>query len=161
VNQARVQNPDQTEEMRRLMPVTLRFTIYFGFGSVWFSGCVWLVLRYFFETPTEFGFTRHPWEPTLLWIHGALSIAIVYLLGWIMARHASEAWRQHKRRASGGLLTLIVTVLSVSGFMLFFVSDEEWQTWATRVHEIVGLIVTLFAIEHWRVLNGRRARTPA
>jgi hypothetical protein len=23
------------------------------------------------------------------------------------------------------------------------------------VHEVVGLSVTLFAIEHWRVLNGR------
>ena len=78
-----------------------------------------------------------------------------------MARHSSEAWRQHKRRVSGGLLTFIVMVLSVSGFMLFFVSDEAWQTHAAHVHEVVGLLVTLFAIEHWRVLNGRGARTPA
>jgi len=161
MDQACVKDPDPSEEPRRLMPATLRFTIYFGFGSVWFSGCVWLVLRYFFETPADFGVMRHPWEPTLLWIHGALSIAIAYLLGWVMARHSSEAWRQHKRRVSGGLLTFIVMVLSVSGFMLFFVSDEAWQTHAAHVHEVVGLLVTLFAIEHWRVLNGRGARTPA
>lgn len=161
MDEIRVMDAARTEEQRRLMPRVLRYWIYVGFGGVWLSGCGWLILQFFFETRDEFGVTRHPWEPTLLWIHGALSIAIVYLLGWIMARHASEAWRQRKRRVSGGLLTLIVAVLSVSGFLLFFLSDEDWQAQSARVHEVVGLLITLFAIEHWRVLNGRAARAPA
>jgi hypothetical protein len=145
----------RTEEQRRLMPLSLRLTIYFVFGGVWLTGCMWLALHVYFETPDEFGITRHPWEPTLLWIHGVLSIALAYVFGWIMARHASEAWRQHKRRISGGLLTGVVAVLSISGFLLFFVTSDAAQFQSARVHELVGVLVTLFAVEHWRVLNAR------
>ena len=139
----------------RLMPDLLRYCVYLGFGGVWLTGCVWLALHLFFETPDEFGIARHPLEPTLLWIHGVLSIAIAYLFGWIMARHASEAWRQQKRRVSGGLLTTVIVVLSVSGFALFFLTESTWQTQSARIHEILGVAVTLFAVEHWRVVNGR------
>ena len=146
------------EYPRRLMQTGLRFTIYLCAGGVWLSGCLWLVLQEYFATSGDFGVTRHPWEPTLLWIHGVLSIAFAYVFGWIMARHAADAWRQHKRRVSGGLLTCVVVVLSVSGFALFFVTDANWQSQSARAHEIIGLLVTAFAIEHWRVLNGRAAR---
>ena len=150
--------PISAEYPRRLMQTGLRYTIYLCAGGVWLSGCVWLILQEYFATAGEFGVTRHPWEPTLLWIHGVLSIGFAYVFGWIMARHASEAWRQHKRRVSGGLLTFIVVVLSVSGFALFFLTEPSWQTMSARLHEIIGLFVTAFAIEHWRVLNGRAGR---
>lgn len=145
----------RTEEQRRLMPLSLRLTIFFVFGGVWLTGCTWLALHLYFETPDEFGVARHPWEPTLLWVHGVLSIALAYVFGWIMARHASEAWRQRKRRLSGGLLTAVAAVLSISGFLLFFVTNDALQLQSARVHEVIGMLVTLFAIEHWRVLNGR------
>jgi hypothetical protein len=145
----------RTEQQRRLMPLSLRLTIFFVFGGVWLTGCTWLALHLYFETPDEFGVARHPWEPTLLWVHGVLSIALAYVFGWIMARHASEAWRQHKRRISGGLLTAAAAVLSISGFLLFFVTHDALQLQSARVHEVIGVLVTLFAIEHWRVLNGR------
>jgi hypothetical protein len=145
----------RTEEQRRLMPLSLRLTIYVVFGGVWLTGCLWLALHMYFETPDEFGVARHPWEPTLLWVHGVLSIALAYVFGWIMARHASEAWRQHKRRISGGLLTGVAAVLSISGFLLFFSTSDALQLQTARVHEVIGVLVTLFAIEHWRVLNGR------
>jgi hypothetical protein len=139
----------------RLMPDLLRYSVYVGFGVVWVTGCAWLVLHLFFETPDEFGIARHPLEPTVLWIHGVSSIAVAYLFGWLMARHASEAWRQQKRRVSGGLLTAVLLVLSASGFALFFLTDSTWQEQSTRVHEILGVAVTMFAVEHWRVMNGR------
>jgi len=144
----------RTEELRRMMPLGLRYSIYFVFGGVWLTGCIWLVLHLYYAAPDEFGITRHPWEPTLLWVHGVLSIVVAYLFGWTMARHASEGWRLHKRRISGGLLTFVVAVLSISGFMLFFVTSDAWQMQSARVHEVIGVLVTLFAVEHWRVLNG-------
>ena len=136
------------------MPTALRMCVYFTFGGVWLSGCAWLVLREFFQTVGEFGVARHPWEPSLLWIHGALAIVVAYLTGWLMARHASEAWRQHQRRLSGGLLTLVIALLSVSGFLLFFVTDDAWQTRSAYLHDLFGMLVTVFAIEHWRVRDG-------
>jgi hypothetical protein len=142
-------------EVRRLMPTALRMSIYAIFGGVWASGCVWWALRQFFAVPTEFGVTRHPWEPTVGSLHGVLAIATAFLFGWVLARHGSERWQQHKRRISGGLLTAVVAVLSVSGFALFFAIDGNWQSDVGRVHEALGLIATAFGVEHWRASNGR------
>jgi hypothetical protein len=137
------------------MPSGLRSSIYAIFGGAWLSGCVWWALRHFFAVPGEFGVTRHPWEPTAGWLHGVLAIATAFLFGWVLARHGSEGWQQRKRRISGGLMTGIVAALSITGFALFFVSDGDWQADATRVHEALGLLVTAFAVEHWRASNSR------
>ena len=137
------------------MPTALRYAIYGVFGAVWLSGCAWLVLHQFFAKPDEFGQSRHPWEQTFLSAHGALSIASAFLLGWVMAKHASEGWQQRKRRTSGGWLTIVLGAVSVSGFMLFFVAEDAWQLTTARIHEILGLAITLFATEHWRVLQAR------
>jgi FtsH-binding integral membrane protein len=143
----------RSEQLRRIMPARLRYSIYFAFGGLWLSGCGWLLLHQFFESPTEFGEARHPWEPAVLLIHGILSVATAYLFGWIMARHATEAWTLHKRRISGSLLTTLLVVLAISGFALFFLSDDAWQARSAQVHEVLGLLVTLFAVEHWRVVR--------
>lgn len=143
----------RSEQLRRIMPERLRYTVYLAFGGVWLSGCAWLLLHQFFASPTEFGEARHPFEPALLLTHGVLSIVTAYLFGWIMARHAAEAWTLHKRRISGSLLTSLLVILAISGFALFFLSDDAWQLRSTQVHEVLGLLVTLFAIEHWRVMR--------
>ena len=143
------------------MPDRLRYCVYLVFGGVWITGCAWLVLHWLFETPDEFGIARHPLESTMLWVHGVLSIAFAYLFGWIMARHASEAWQQQKRRVSGGLLTTVILALSFSGFVLFFLTDSNWQAQSARIHEILGLVVTLFAVEHWRAVSGRAEASAA
>jgi hypothetical protein len=138
---------------RRRMSVAMRCIVYVCFGGVWLTGCVWLVLDYFFRTPTEFGFERHSWQPSLLTLHGLLSIASAYVFGWLLARHAAEPWRQFKRRSSGGAMTVVVAMLSVSGFALFFLVDSDWQRGASGIHDVVGLLATFFAVEHWRSQN--------
>jgi hypothetical protein len=147
---------DRTDAQRRMMPVALRCAIYVVFGGVWLTGCVWLLLHTYFETADDFGVAQHPWEPVLLRTHGVLSIAVAYLFGWIMARHAAEGWRLRKRRVGGAMFSFVIVVVSVSGFMLFFVANDQLQLQSARLHEVAGLLVTGFAIEHWRVVNGRR-----
>jgi len=149
---------DDRADQRRLMPPRLRLCVYAIFGSVWLSGCVWWVLHRYFAVPGDFGTVRHPWEPTVAWLHGVLAIATAFMFGWVMARHGSEAWQQRKRRLSGGALTAIVAVLSITGFALFFVAEGSLQTDAAGAHEILGLLVTAFAAEHWRATKVRDAR---
>ncbi len=137
------------------MPAGLKYTIYAVIGGVWASGCVWLLLQQYFATTDEFGVRRHPWQPAILSLHGVLSIAASFVLGWVVAKHGSEAWHQRRRRISGGGLTLVLAILSISGFLLFFVTDDTWQFDSARIHEWLGLAATLFGVEHWRVMNGR------
>ena len=131
------------------MPLALRATTYAVFIVLWLSGCVWLVLHEFFAVQSEFGTVQHPWEPTLLLVHGVIAVVALYVLGWLTARHITEKWDQSRRRLSGMALLVLLFVLSASGFALFFLTDDQVRAWNSGLHEIVGLGITLFAIEHW------------
>ena len=97
----------------------------------------------------------HPMEPAILLIHGVIAILAMYVFGWITAHHILRWWPARLRRLSGGTLGAFLGVLTVSGFVLFFVSVDEWQHVAARIHDVLGLCVTVFAIQHWFFVRRR------
>ena len=139
------------------MPVALRVTTYVVFTVLWLSGCIWLVLHEFFATQGEFGTVQHPWEPALLLMHGVIAVFAVYVLGWLTARHITEKLEQSRRLVSGFALLVLLFVLSISGFALFFLTDDRVRAWSSDLHEILGLTITLFAVEHWFFGKPKRA----
>jgi hypothetical protein len=140
------------------MPRRPRFTIYLVMGGLWLTGCWWLALDLLVAKRGPFGATPHPLEPPLLLIHGVAAIFATYVLGWIGARHVVRWWVGGLRRISGIGLALFLAILAVTGFALFFVSDDEWQHAAALVHEVLGVAVTVFAVQHWFY---RRRRDPS
>jgi hypothetical protein len=135
--------------------------VYIVLGSLWFSGCLWLLLDQFFSSAGQFGRTPHPWEPPILMIHGIVALVTMYVLGWVSARHILRWWPGRLRRLSGGTLAAFLALLVLSGFALFFVSDDRWQILAARSHDILGLAVTAFAIQHWFFARRRVMRNAA
>jgi Na+/proline symporter len=114
-----------------------------------------LILDQFDAQRGPFGAIPHPLEPLLLLLHGISSIAAMYLLGWITSRHVLRWWTSGMRRLSGSVLAAMFVLLVVSGFALFFVSEDEWQHGAAVVHEVLGVAITAFAVQHW-FFRGRR-----
>jgi uncharacterized membrane protein len=148
--------------MRRdRMPTPKRWAIYLVLGTLWLSGCVWLALDQFFKPQGEFGRIPNPWEPAILLAHGIIAILSMYLLGWVTARHVQRWWPGRLRRVSGGVLAAFFVLLSVSGFALFFVSDDRWQHLAAVGHDALGLGITVFAIQHWFFARRRDMRSAA
>jgi len=146
---------------RTRMPVRGRLVIYLVLGTLWLSGCVWLALDQFFQTPGPFGLQPHPWQPALLLAHGILAIVSLYLLGWVGARHVLRWWPGRLRRLSGGTLAGFLTLLLISGFALFFLSDDRWQHLTAAAHDLLGLGVTVFALQHWIFVRRRDMRSAA
>jgi hypothetical protein len=139
--------------MYRRMPVSTRAVTYTVLGALWLTGCAWLYLDQFAATRGPFGITPHPWAAPLLRLHGIVAVASLYFLGWMTARHVARWWPAKRRRLSGGTLVGCLTLLTVSGFALFFLTDEGWQRGMARLHDIVGLAVTAFGLQHgffWR-----------
>jgi hypothetical protein len=126
-----------------------RLSIYGIVGALWSTGCAWLILDQFFTRRGQFGATPHPWEPPLLLVHGVISILSMYLFGWITARHVLRWWPARMRRWSGGGLAAFIAALIVSGFALFFLTDDGLIHDAAVIHELLGVAVALFAIRHW------------
>jgi hypothetical protein len=58
-------------------------------------------------------------------------------------------WAGNLRRLSGGALAAIVALLTATGFALFFIGSDTWQRYAAGAHDVLGIAVTLFAIQHW------------
>jgi hypothetical protein len=146
---------------RGRMPSRQRAAIYVVLGGLWLSGCLWLMLDQFFARPGQFGPMPHPWQPAVLLIHGVVAIFGMYLLGWVTARHVLRLWPGRLRRMSGAALTAFLVLLVVSGFALFFVSDDRWQRAAALSHDALGLLVTVFGIQHWFFARRRDMRSAA
>jgi hypothetical protein len=138
------------------MRLRQRFWAYSIIGLLGFSGAVWLVLDEFFAARNEFGITPHPLEGPLLLMHGVLAIVSMYLFGWIAATHVSTWWRARQRRVSGGVLTALLAVLSVSGFALFFLVADASQRIAVLVHDVLGLASVVVVLQHWFFRGSRR-----
>ena len=143
------------------MPARRRAAVYLVMGSLWLTGCAWLLLDEFFQSKGPFGATPHPWEPAILLIHGIIAILSMYLLGWVGARHVLKWWPRGLRRWSGGVLGALFALLCVSGFALFFVSSDQWQRFAAVAHDVLGLAITGFAIQHWVFARRRTLRGAA
>jgi hypothetical protein len=126
-----------------------RLAVYLLVGALWLSGCAWLCLDNFFARRGPFGMAAHPLEPPMLLAHGVIAILSMYLFGWITARHVLRWWSAGLRRVSGGALAAFIVLLVVSGFALFFLTDDQWQHAAALTHDVLGVAVALFAIQHW------------
>lgn len=143
------------------MPLRQRWFIYGVLGGLWLSGCAWLVLDQFFKRPGQFGFAPSPWQPPLLLLHGVVAIFGMYLLGWVTARHVVRWWPGRLRRRSGATLTLFLLLLVTSGFALFFLSDDRWQRFTAVSHDLLGVAVTVFGVQHWFFARRRDMRNAA
>lgn len=140
------------------MPRGQRLGVYLIVGALWSTGCAWLCLDQFFGQRGPFGNTPHPLAAPLLLVHGVTAIASMYLFGWITAHHLLRWWTAGLRRFSGATLAGTLALLIASGFALFFLSSDAWQRYAAAVHDVLGIAVTLFAIQHW-FFGKRGART--
>jgi len=127
----------------------LRWSVFAVFGLLWLSGILWLGVHWFLRVAGEFGFTPHPAEPLLMRIHGILAVAATYLLGWLTARHVVEGLRRSVNRTLGITLSGLLGVLAVSGYALYYASDERVHVVASVIHEIIGVGIVFIALVHW------------
>jgi hypothetical protein len=131
------------------MSLGLRSAVMVAFGALWLTGCLWLLLHYFFAQQTDFGPVENRWSPVILRIHGWIAVSGIFLLGWVTARHVSDRWPQMIKRASGISMATIAVILALTGYALYYTTDRLHDS-AGVTHEIIGVAAFLFALTHWR-----------
>jgi hypothetical protein len=141
-----------------------RLALYIIGVGIWVSGGLWLLFQYFFVEAGEFGPKIHPLEPLWLKLHGAFAFASIWVFGLLWGVHVTKAWPGARRRRSGGLMTGVFAWLIVSGYLLYYVGDENARSVVSVLHWGIGLASPVaFGFHRFRFRKrgvGKMARDP-
>lgn len=127
---------------------TMRRLIYFIGVGVWLSGTLWLLLHHFFMRSGEFGMAPNPVEPWSLRAHAAFAFGGVWLLGFLSAAHIQKGWDSQRKRYSGVVLVSAFVVLILSGYLLYYVGEEQARAILSALHWIIGIVAPLAYLAH-------------
>lgn len=136
-----------------------RWALYIVGLGVWLSGGLWLLFHHFFAEQGEFGPKIHPLEPWWLKLHGAFGFAAIWIFGLLWGAHVSRAWPRLRRRWSGGLMTGVFAWLIVSGYLLYYVGNENTRSAVSILHWVFGLASPIcFGIHRLHIPRYLRSR---
>lgn len=93
----------------------------------------------------------------LIAIHGISAMAFVLLLGTLLPGHVRRAWQARKNRRNGVFFLASVSLLTLSGYALYYLGDEAWRQTTSRFHLWLGLAAPVLLMGH--IIFGRRATT--
>lgn len=112
------------------------------------SGLTWLIGHYWLEIQGEFGPEKHPLEIWSLRLHGLFALFGILCIGMLLEHHI-KIYLKHKRRWWTGIPFLILSIwLILSGYMLYYLSEEDWRLFFSLGHWTIGLICVIIAWLH-------------
>jgi hypothetical protein len=121
--------------------------VYLAFGVLLLTGAGWMLAQRHLE---EEGWEKIP--RLLLKIHGAAAMLALLLLG-ALTLHIKRGWLANRNRLSGALLVAVNVFLIVSGYGLYYASDDTLREWLSRWHAWIGLGIFVLLPAH--VIAGR------
>jgi len=134
-----------------VLPPGRRRLLYLIAAGTWITGATWLVLHYFVRVVDAFGFDNpHPQQRLWLIIHAAFSFAAVWMFGALWSDHVVRGWKAGLRKPTGGTLFAVVAWLTVSGCALYYLGSDDWRSWTSLAHWIIGLLAIVLFFMHLR-----------
>ncbi|WGG51115.1 DUF4405 domain-containing protein [Rugamonas sp. DEMB1] len=131
-----------------------RRCIYLGCFALLASGAGWLLARYFMRPVGQFGETIHPLEPWAMKLHGGAAMVMLFFVGSLMNAHIRRALKAGRNLATGWGMLLTLSLLTASGYGLYYLAGEADRPLWSATHWIVGLAMGLLIVLH--VALGRR-----
>ena len=139
----------------RSMGRGLRLGVYLVGLGLWLSGGLWLLCHYFGQGRGELGMEPHPLEPWLLKLHGACAFGTIWALGMLWGVHIVPGWTAGERRRSGAVMLGLALWLVLSGYLLYYVGQEQVRAITGLLHWSVGLLIPIILFAHRLPPRGR------
>jgi thiosulfate reductase cytochrome b subunit len=130
-----------------------RYFLYTVLALLFLSGIAWAYWNYLVASPGDFETTSKTWA---MKIHGAVAMAVLVLIGMLLAEHVRFAWRARRNRTNGSIFLGALAILAVTGYGLYYAGGERLRAWTSWIHLVVGLILPILLVIH--IFLGRRAR---
>jgi hypothetical protein len=95
------------------------------------------------------------WLPSnrVLWAaaHGLLAFLTLLLFGSLLPLHVRHGLRQRKNRGTGIALLFALPVLILSGWGIYYLSNEDVARWTSELHVLIALPISVLVGWHaWR-----------
>jgi hypothetical protein len=130
------------------IPSSLRVLLYFTALALLLSGIGWELLDRFVLVSTAIGPGKHPLQPWVLRLHGAVALLSVFLFGFLFSSHIRIAWRLRRKRITGSVLVAVIVILALSGYLLYYAGGDELRAFASALHLWLGVLSPLPFLLH-------------
>jgi len=139
-----------------ILPRWLRWTLYLTTGVLFATGALWLVVRYGLRQGVADDLP-HPAEPWILRVHGFAMMVGLFVYGSLLRAHMVNAWKLRRNRTTGALVATVLALLTLTGYLLYYVGGETTRPVISVAHWTTGLVIGgLLPFHIWR---GRRDRS--
>jgi len=122
--------------------------------ALFLSGVGWAWLHHL-EDLGAVGPVLRGLKPRLMMVHGMSAVGFVLILGTLLPTHIRRCWRAGKNRLNGAFFLAAVSLLTLSGYLLYYLGDEQWRAAASRFHLWLGVVAPVLLFVH--IHCGRRA----
>ncbi len=134
----------------------LRQMLYLALAATLLSGLAWLLAHYLLPLPEDAA--RHPLETWSIRTHGLAAMFALAVHGAYWQQHIAHASRQRRHFVSGMLLLAAWLVLAVTGYGLYYLTDEGLRALTSLAHWAIGLALPVVLIAH--IFHRLRQRRP-
>jgi magnesium-transporting ATPase (P-type) len=131
-----------------------KFMIYAVSLALFLSGVFWAWIQHLDEAGKAGEGLRQA-KTWLIEIHGFSAMVFVLLFGTLLASHVRRAWHARKNRNNGVFFLTSVGLLTLSGYALYYVGNENWRNTVSDFHLWLGIAAPTFLF--WHIWFGRRA----
>jgi hypothetical protein len=137
---------------------TARRALYVTLAALTGSGIAWLCVHFGAgaSAPDSDSLRRLAQESLALKIHGATAFAALFALGAMSVHHVRLAWAVKRNRMIGSALVALFSLLTVSGYALYYLVNDDTHAIISWLHWGLGLALVPLLIVHIAV--GRRSR---
>ena len=120
-----------------------RFFTHLTFFILFLSGIIWLVLD------LNYSETWRIVRVYSLRFHGASSFGFLIVFGMVLSTHISFNWQvKRNRRVSGIILTALLAILILSGYLLYYLGNEEVRFFTSYLHWVLGVLCGVVFLIH-------------
>jgi hypothetical protein len=125
-----------------------RRALYGVCALLWVSGACWLYFTYLAGVDVDAPALP---PPALLELHGAAAMAFLLVFGSLLPAHLPNGWRKKRQRPSGSAVVGSSAILVVSGWGLYYFSQEGLRSATSVVHSALGILLPfVMAVHVWR-----------
>jgi hypothetical protein len=123
-------------------------------GLLLVTGAAWAWVDHL-DATAQANDTLRDLKPWLLKVHGFSAMTFVFLLGTLVPGHMRRGWHMRKNHQNGAFFLAAVSVLTLSGYLLYYLGDEHWRNATSSFHLWLGLVVPALLV--WHIWSGRKA----